>query len=85
MFRLGSFKLWAVLFMFARFSVVTLTVLVVWFGLSKLENKGLDVKAGNFNTPLIRYVVAMSGMNTFSEMSCPWTLKATSFQSLVKE
>ena len=53
-FTVCRFKLWAVLFLFARFSVVTLTALVVWFGLGKLENKGLDIKAGNFNTPLIR-------------------------------
>ncbi len=51
------FSLWIVFFMIARLSVVTLTVLVVWFGLGKLDTAGLDITVGNFNTPLIRITV----------------------------
>ncbi|XP_022083313.1 translocating chain-associated membrane protein 1-like [Acanthaster planci] len=58
------FSLWLVLFLIARLSVVTLTVLVVWFGLGKLENSGLDIKAGNFNTPVIR-VSILAGVSLF--------------------
>ncbi|XP_038052162.1 translocating chain-associated membrane protein 1-like [Patiria miniata] len=61
------FSLWFALFLIARLSVVTLTVLVVWFGLGKLETTGLDIKGGNFNTPLIR-VSIVAGVSLFQAL-----------------
>lgn len=48
------FDTWAVSFVFTRLVTLTLTFLVVGFGLARAENCGLDIEAGNFNTVLIR-------------------------------
>merc|ERR1711887_214065 len=50
-FKLGDF-----LFVMVRFASVILSVLTFWYGLAKApqETQVLDIKAGNFNTGLIR-------------------------------
>ncbi|XP_070533235.1 translocating chain-associated membrane protein 1-like 1 isoform X2 [Ptychodera flava] len=52
-----GFFAWAVMFVIARFTTVTLAVLMFWFRLSKAENQEFDRASGNFNTPLIRFNV----------------------------
>lgn len=39
----------------ARLGSIILAVLTLWYGLALLENQSLDIKAGQFNTPTIRF------------------------------
>jgi len=50
------FKLGDILFVVARLASVILGVLTFWHGLAKeaLEEQGVDMAGGNFNTPLVR-------------------------------
>lgn len=41
----------------ARLGSIILAVLTLWYGLALQESQGLDVKAGQFNTPAIRFSV----------------------------
>ncbi|XP_008311317.1 translocating chain-associated membrane protein 2 [Cynoglossus semilaevis] len=53
------FDLWAVSFVFTRMATLTLMFLAVGFGLARVENQGLDLEMGNFNTLLIRMTVLL--------------------------
>nr|XP_015194520.1 PREDICTED: translocating chain-associated membrane protein 2 [Lepisosteus oculatus] len=53
------FDMWAVGFIFTRMMILILSVLVVGFGLARVENQGLDWEAGNFNTLLFRLAVLL--------------------------
>lgn len=55
------FWVWTVLFAIARFAIIALTVMTFWYGLPRLDNAGLNVDSGNFNSPLIR-LTAMAGV-----------------------
>ncbi|XP_066157080.1 translocating chain-associated membrane protein 1 [Euwallacea fornicatus] len=41
----------------ARLGSIILAVLTLWYGLALRESQGLNVRAGEFNTPLIRFSV----------------------------
>jgi len=49
-----GFKLWNILFPFARFGSLTLSTLTFWFGLAQSSRPTVSVSEGNFNTPIIR-------------------------------
>ncbi|XP_054749703.1 translocating chain-associated membrane protein 1-like 1 [Lytechinus pictus] len=51
------FTLWSILFLLVRLMTISLTTLTVWFGLGKVENQGLDISKGNFNSPLSRLTI----------------------------
>ncbi|XP_041107421.1 translocating chain-associated membrane protein 2-like [Polyodon spathula] len=53
------FKVWAVGFVLTRLFTLTLSVLVVGFGLARMENQWLDLETGNFNTLLFRMTVLL--------------------------
>ncbi|XP_056437486.1 translocating chain-associated membrane protein 2 [Gadus chalcogrammus] len=53
------FDLWAAGFVFTRMVTLTLSFLVVGFGLARAENQGFDLEMGNFNTVLIRMTVLL--------------------------
>ncbi|XP_033858973.1 translocating chain-associated membrane protein 2 isoform X1 [Acipenser ruthenus] len=53
------FKVWAAGFVSTRLFTLTLSVLVVGFGLARVENQGLDLETGNFNTLLLRMTVLL--------------------------
>ncbi|KAG7278988.1 hypothetical protein CRUP_007535, partial [Coryphaenoides rupestris] len=53
------FDLWAAGFVVTRMVTLTLSFLVVGFGLARAENQGLDLEMGNFNTVLIRMTVLL--------------------------
>ncbi|CAL8392181.1 unnamed protein product [Arctogadus glacialis] len=53
------FDLWAAGFVFTRMVTLTLSFLVVGFGLARTENQGFDLEMGNFNTVLIRMTVLL--------------------------
>lgn len=48
------FWVWTVLFAITRFAIIALTVMTFWYGLPRLDNAGLNVDVGNFNSPPIR-------------------------------
>ncbi|XP_005991102.1 translocating chain-associated membrane protein 2 [Latimeria chalumnae] len=48
------FNVWAVVFVITRLFTFTLSVLAVGFGLARVENQGLGLESGNFNTFLLR-------------------------------
>ena len=50
----SRFDVWAAGFVFTRMVTLTLSFLVVGFGLARAENQGFDLEMGNFNTVLIR-------------------------------
>jgi len=49
-----GFKLWAFVFLLARVATISLTILVVWFGLGKSQIEKIDRETGNFNTATVR-------------------------------
>lgn len=49
-----GFKLWAVLFLLARIATISLTILIVWFGLGKSQIATIECEKGNFNTATVR-------------------------------
>ncbi|XP_067046193.1 translocating chain-associated membrane protein 1-like [Acropora muricata] len=55
------FWVWTVLFSFARFTIIALAVMTFWYGLPRLDNAGLNVDSGNFNSAPIR-LTAMAGV-----------------------
>lgn len=55
------FFVWTVLFALARFTIIALAVMTFWYGLPRLDNAGLHVNSGNFNSPPIR-LTAMAGV-----------------------
>merc|ERR1719244_298043 len=63
-FKLGDF-----LFVMVRFASVILAVLTYWYGLAKApqEQQVLDMKAGNFNTGLVRLncLIAVCALQAF--------------------
>merc|ERR1711997_242655 len=56
------FKLGDALFVVARLSSVTMSVLTFWFGLASVpaESQVLDTATGNFNTPLVRLAALLA-------------------------
>merc|ERR1712066_1015659 len=56
------FKLGDALFVIARLSSVTMSVLVWWFGLASVpaDQQVLDLATGNFNTPVVRLAALLS-------------------------
>uniref|UniRef100_A0ACB8GGC3 Translocating chain-associated membrane protein 2 n=1 Tax=Sphaerodactylus townsendi TaxID=933632 RepID=A0ACB8GGC3_9SAUR len=48
------FNAWAVVFVISRLFTLTLSVLVIAFGLARVENQAFDPEKGNFNTLLFR-------------------------------
>ncbi|CAH3171150.1 unnamed protein product [Porites lobata] len=55
------FWVWTFLFAIARFAIIALTFMTFWYGLPRLDNAGLNVNLGNFNSPPIR-LTAMAGV-----------------------
>ncbi|XP_018612767.1 translocating chain-associated membrane protein 2-like isoform X2 [Scleropages formosus] len=53
------FDMWALSFVFTRMVILTLTVLVVGFGLARVDSQGFDWEAGNFNISPIRLAVLL--------------------------
>ncbi|KAG2468672.1 TRAM2 protein, partial [Polypterus senegalus] len=53
------FNIWAVAFILTRLFILTLSVLVVGFGLARVEVQGFSLETGSFNTLLIRMVVLL--------------------------
>uniref|UniRef100_A0A8D0CKA4 Translocation associated membrane protein 2 n=1 Tax=Scleropages formosus TaxID=113540 RepID=A0A8D0CKA4_SCLFO len=54
------FDMWALSFVFTRMVILTLTVLVVGFGLARVDSQGFDWEAGNFNiSPISRLAVLL--------------------------
>ncbi|XP_074919704.1 translocating chain-associated membrane protein 2 [Chelonoidis abingdonii] len=51
------FNAWAVVFVITRLFTLTLSVLVIGFGLARAENQTFDLEKGNFNTLLSRMFV----------------------------
>lgn len=49
-----GFRLWNGLFVLARLTSITLSVLTFWFGLAQTSIESPLISEGNFNTPLIR-------------------------------
>lgn len=49
-----GFLAWAVTFLLARIATISLTILIVWFGLGKTQIERVDFVSGNFNTQTIR-------------------------------
>jgi len=49
-----GFNLWAIAFVLARVLTISLTILIVWFGLGTFEIAKVNIASGNFNTPIIR-------------------------------
>merc|ERR1712176_1648731 len=49
-----GFLIWAVTFLLARIATISLTILIVWFGLGKSQIEKIDFVSGNFNTQTIR-------------------------------
>lgn len=45
---------WAVTFLLARIATISLTILIVWFGLGKSQIERIDSISGNYNTQTIR-------------------------------
>ncbi|XP_039253704.2 translocating chain-associated membrane protein 1-like isoform X1 [Styela clava] len=56
-----GFRVWTFLYPVVRFLILSLTVLVFWFGFGNLAEKGFDPASGNFNSGLIR-TSAMAAM-----------------------
>merc|ERR1712066_815244 len=56
------FKLGDALFVIARLSSVTMSVLTFWFGLASVpaDQQVLDLATGNFNTPVVRLAALLS-------------------------
>merc|ERR1712066_900961 len=56
------FKLGDALFVIARLSSVTMSVLTFWFGLASVpaDQQVLDLATGNFNTPLVRLAALLA-------------------------
>ncbi|KPP66476.1 translocating chain-associated membrane protein 2-like [Scleropages formosus] len=54
-----KFDMWALSFVFTRMVILTLTVLVVGFGLARVDSQGFDWEAGNFNISPIRLAVLL--------------------------
>uniref|UniRef100_A0A8C6U4I5 Translocating chain-associated membrane protein n=1 Tax=Neogobius melanostomus TaxID=47308 RepID=A0A8C6U4I5_9GOBI len=55
--RQMGFTMWAVLFVLGRLLTLSLSVLMVGFGLANAENQGFDWAAGNFNILFVRITV----------------------------
>ncbi|KAF7236424.1 Translocating chain-associated membrane protein 2 [Varanus komodoensis] len=53
------FNAWAVVFVISRLFTLTLSVLVIGFGLARVENQAFDPEKGNFNTLLFRLCVLL--------------------------
>lgn len=53
------FNAWAVVFVVARLFTLTLSVLVIGFGLSRVENQVFEPEKGNFNSLLFRMFVLL--------------------------
>merc|ERR1719454_2404724 len=51
-----GFLLWAVLFILARLATISLTLLILGFGLTKLEVSSINLSTGNYNTQFMRIV-----------------------------
>lgn len=52
-----SFKLWKGVFVVVRLITITLSLIVVWFGMAKESVPEVDWQQGNFNTPHFRMTV----------------------------
>jgi len=49
-----AFLLWAVTFVLARIATVSITIVIVWFGLGRHDISKIDMASGNFNTQSFR-------------------------------
>jgi translocating chain-associated membrane protein 1 len=49
-----GFKLWNILFVLVRLGTITLSVLTLWYGLSKTSSSAISFVDGNFNTQFVR-------------------------------
>lgn len=58
--RQALFGVWAVVFVLCRLATLTLAVLVMGFGLSRVQRQSLDMEHGVFNTLPIRLSVLLS-------------------------
>uniref|UniRef100_A0A670HUK8 Translocation associated membrane protein 2 n=1 Tax=Podarcis muralis TaxID=64176 RepID=A0A670HUK8_PODMU len=64
------FNAWAVVFVVSRLFTLTLSVLVIGFGLARVENQAFDPEKGNFNTLLFRMCVLL--LVCFSQAWMMW-------------
>lgn len=64
------FNAWAVVFVVSRLFTLTLSVLVIGFGLDRVENQAFDLEKGNFNTLLFRMCVLL--LVCFSQAWMMW-------------
>jgi len=49
-----GFRLWNILFVLVRLGTITLSVLTLWYGLSKTNSPSINLADGNFNTQFVR-------------------------------
>jgi translocating chain-associated membrane protein 1 len=49
-----AFLLWAVTFVLARIATISITIVIVWFGLGRHDISKIDMASGNFNTQSFR-------------------------------
>jgi len=49
-----AFLLWAVTFVLARIASISITIVIVWFGLGAHDISKIDMTSGNFNTATFR-------------------------------
>jgi len=49
-----AFLLWAVTYVLARIATISITILIVWFGLGKHDISKIDMASGNVNTQAFR-------------------------------
>ncbi|KAG8124497.1 hypothetical protein E2320_019777, partial [Naja naja] len=64
------FNAWAVVFVISRLFTLTLSVLVIGFGLARVENQAFNPEKGNFNTLLFRMGVLL--LVCFSQAWMMW-------------
>jgi len=50
----SGFMIWNVLFVFIRLCTITLSMLTLWYGMSKTSSSAINVADGNFNTLIVR-------------------------------
>merc|ERR1712013_673685 len=61
-----AFLLWAVTFVLARIATISITIVIVWFGLGRHDISKIDMASGNFNTQSFRIAwvgASMDGMD----------------------